>query len=483
MSLRTISVVLLTLAAVCAGGAVCAAEKQPLNVLVIVSDDMTPRLGAMGYDQVRTPNLDRLARRGVLFDKAYCQYPLCGPSRASFMTGLRPDSTGVYDNATHIRAHQPDCVTMGQFFKQRGYQSLRIGKMFHYGVPYEIGTNGAGDDEATWTARFNPAGIDVEDEWSITNYMPRKGKHPDGRPSLGAALAWRADEGGDLVQTDGMIAAETIRLLREHQDKPFFIGCGFFRPHVPDVIPKEYLDLYPLDSIKLPTEPAEHLEHIPPIALWVKPANYGIAPDDLRKFLRAYYAAMSFVDAQVGKVIDAVDELGLADNTVIVFFSDHGWLLGEHGGQWQKMQLFELSAKVPLIISAPGGMSRGKTCDRPVELVDLYQTLAELAGLAAPANLEGHSLLPLLADPEAAWDHPAYTQVQRRVGKGKDRKMIMGRSVRTQRYRYTEWGDGGEFGIELYDYDKDPHEWHNRADHPSSKKLLAELKPLLAARP
>jgi uncharacterized sulfatase len=404
------------------------------------------------------------------------------------MTGLRPDSTGVLNNATHIRRHQPDCVTMGQMFKQHGYLSARIGKMFHYGVPYEIGTNGTGDDEATWSLRVNPAGIDVEDEWSITNYMPRKGKHPDGRPSLGAALSWRADDGGDLVQTDGMIASETIRLLRENKDKPFFIACGFFRPHVPDVIPKEYLDLYPLDKIKLPTEPAEHVQHIPPIAFWVSPANYGIAPDDLRQFLRAYYAAMSFVDAQVGRVLDAVDELGLADNTVVVFFSDHGWMLGEHGGQWQKMQLFEMSAKVPLIISAPG-MSRGKPSERPVELVDLYQTLAELTELPAPANLEGHSLVPLLRDPNAKWDHPAYTQVTRGAAVGTyakpkpGQKAIMGRSVRTQRYRYTEWGDGGARGIELYDYDKDPHEWHNRADHPSSKKLIGELKALLTAKP
>ncbi len=464
-----------------------AADNRPMNVLLIVSDDLTPRLGCLGYDQVKTPNIDRLARRGVLFERAYCQFPLCAPSRASFMTGLRPETSGVLTNATHIRDNQPDCITMGQLFRNNGYVSARVGKIFHYGVPKEIGTDGSGDDEKTWDIRINPAGKDVDDEDTIINYMPRPGRHPDGRPQLGAAIAWRSDEGPDDLQTDGKVASETIRLMRENRDRPFFLACGFYRPHVPSVAPSRWFELYPFEQVQLPREPAEHVAKIPPVAMWVPKPNYGIADDDMRRFTRAYLATISFMDAQVGRVLDALEELGLADRTIVVFTSDHGWLLGEHGGQWQKMSLFEMSAKVPLIIAAPGAAGNGQKSGRTVELIDILPTVADLCGLKAPAAVQGASLRPLLEDPAASWDRPAYTIVSRGVRVGTDqargkRKGIMGRSVRTERYRYTEWGPDGQHGAELYDYQSDPNEWNNLADDPAAAAVRQQLKRLLTAQ-
>ncbi|MBI1368290.1 MAG: sulfatase-like hydrolase/transferase [Planctomycetes bacterium] len=465
-------VIVLAAALVVCAGSVARAEAKKLNVLLIMSDDLSCRLGSYG-GEFKSPQIDKLAARGVLFEHAYCQYPLCNPSRASFMAGQRPDTTRIITNGPNLRELHPDCVTMAQLFKESGYFSARVGKIYHYGVPREIGTNGAGDDPQSWNVRINPAGKDIEDENEIINYMPgakppKKGERAD---NLGAALSWRADDGADTLQTDGKVADETIKLLREHKDGPFFIACGFYRPHVPDVIPKGYLDNYPMDSVKLPVEPEEHLKKIPPAAFFRRETFTKIDADKLRTFKRAYMSAVSFMDAQLGRVIEAVDELGLADSTVIVFVSDHGWMLGEHGSEWEKQQLFEMSAKVPMIIVAPGMKGNGSKSGRAVELLDVYPTVADLCGLKAPAAIEGVSLRPLLADPAAAWDHPAYTQV--RHGKND------GRSVRTERYRYTEWGDDGDKGAELYDYEMDPNEWNNLADDPGSKELREKMKALL----
>jgi arylsulfatase A-like enzyme len=277
-------------------------------------------------------------------------------------------------------------------------------------------------------------------------------------------------KGTDDEQTDGKVANETIKMLEAHKDGPFFIGCGFYRPHVPDIATKPYFDLYPLEKVTLPVEPPEHIAAIPPIALTVKPLNYDLEPEKLRIFKRAYHAATSFVDAQFGRVMEAVQRLGLEDNTVIVVWSDHGWCLGEHG-QWQKMLLFEESAHVVLMIKAPRAEGNGTTCPRTVELLDLYPTLADLCGLTPPARLEGKSLRPLLRDPNASWDLPAFTQVTRKGG-------VMGRSIRTEQWRYTEW-DSGKKGKELYDQNADPHEYHNLAKDPQYAKTVAELSARL----
>jgi uncharacterized sulfatase len=338
--------------------------------------------------------------------------------------------------------------------------------MFHYGVPDMIGTSGL-DDDPSWDHVVNPRGRDKDDEKDVINFTPWD-------KNLGASLTWMEAKGTDAEQTDGKVANATIKMLEEHKDGPFFIACGFYRPHVPDIATKPYFDMYPLEDITLPVEPPGHMAGIPSIALTVKPPNYGLDPVKLRTFKRAYYAATSFVDAQFGRVIEALQRLGLEDNTVIVVWSDHGWCLGEHG-QWQKMLLFEESAHVVLMIKAPHAKGNGRVCLRTVELVDLYPTLADLCGLKPPSWLEGKSLRPLLRNPDASWKRPAFTQVTRKTGK---KTSLMGRSIRTEQWRYTEWANGDK-GRELYDQNADPREYRNLANDPKYAKVVAELSSQL----
>jgi uncharacterized sulfatase len=440
-----------------AGSAGAQGASPRLNVLFIAIDDLTCALGCYGHPEVSSPNLDRFASGSVKFDRAYCQFPLCNPSRSSLLSGLRPDTTRIFGNGTRVRKNFPDIVTLPQLFKNAGYFSGRIGKIYHYGVPDMIGTSGL-DDEPSWNSVVNPRGRDKDDEKDVINFT-------SWNKNIGASLTWMEAKGTDAEQTDGKVASETIKMLEAHKDTPFFIACGFYRPHVPDIATKPYFDQYPLESITLPQEP-EHAAGIPPIALTVKPPNYGLDPEKLRIFKRAYYAATSFVDAQFGRVMEAVRRLNLEKNTVIVVWSDHGWCLGEHG-QWQKMLLFEESAHVVLMIKAPGASGNGQVCGRPVELVDLYPTLADLCGLTPPKDLQGYSLRSLLKDPKSSWAHPAFTQVTRRGG-------VMGRSVRTERWRYTEWG-GGKDGRELYDQENDPKEYHNLAGDPKFSQTVEDL--------
>lgn len=445
---------------------VAVAAERKLNVLFIAVDDMNNDLACYGSPLVKSPNIDRLAAKGVKFDRCYCQYPLCSPSRTSLMTGLRPDTTKIYDLKTHFRSTVPDVVTLGQMFQNNGYFSGRVGKIYHYGNPGDIGTSGL-DDKATWNAFVNPAGRDhTALEKDVINYTPKRG--------LGSAMAFLADKmGKDEEHTDGKVATEAIKMLREHKDKPFFIAAGFYKPHTPYITPSKYFDLYSMDQILLPKEPADHLKNVPALALAsTKPYPLlGVTVDHAREAKRAYYAAISFVDAQIGRILDEVDQQKLWDNTVVVFWSDHGYHLGEHG-LWFKQSVFEESARVPMIVIAPG-KAAGKASTRTVELIDLYPTMADLTGVTPPKDLEGFSLRPLLEDPQAKWDHPAYSQVKHGP---------MGRSVRTERWRYTEWADGKQ-GVQLYDHETDPHEYVNLAEDPKHAANVAEMKKLLAAEP
>ncbi|MCX6906445.1 MAG: sulfatase [Verrucomicrobia bacterium] len=470
------------------------ADTPKLNVLHIISDDLCARLGCYGDPMVKSPNIDRLAARGVKFDRAYCQFPLCNPSRASFMTGLRPDTTKVYGNRTMFRETVPDAVSIPQSFKKAGYSVARVGKLFHYGVPTQIGTDGL-DDPVSWEKVVNPKGRDVDDFTMIERIQLAPGEtrttivKATALNELGGRLSWLAADGTDEEQTDGKGAASAVGMLETcaKNATPFYFAVGFYRPHTPYVAPKKWFAMYPLDGIRLPVIPANLAELFPAPALAVqKKEELGMDDDLRRRAIQAYSAATSFMDAQTGKLLAVLDRLNLTDKTVVVFHSDHGYHLGEKN-LWQKMSIFEESARVPLIISVPGNKANGATCLKPVELVSLHKTLTDVCGIAADSKTEGHSLRPLVENPKADWKHAAFSQVTRgaavgtfekgKRGKAKG-KPIMGRSVRTERWRYTEW-DEGRAGVELYDHDNDPAEMKNLANDPKHADAVAQMKRLL----
>ena len=485
-------------------GSNTANAQEPLNFLFISSDDLCSAMNAFGDPRVHTPNLDRLAQKAVVFNRAYNQSPLSGPSRASIMTGYRPDRTGVHDLSGKFRYAMPDAVTMPQLFKNNGYYVARIGKIYHAGVPSDIGLPGS-DDPQSWGITYNPVGRDRTDEYLL-----------QGDPGPGT---WLSLDCSDDELTDAISANLAIALLRgrysnvgsayrgparkdvppRRSKQPFFMAVGFYRPHVPYIAPKKYFDMYP--DVEIPEKMEEEWLTKPAMARRSQIWNGGASEEDCKNAIRAYYASVTFIDAQIGKLLDALEELDLMDNTVIVFWSDHGYMLGEHG-LWQKQNLFEQTAHQPLLIYAPG-FEQGKGCNAIVEMIDIYPTLADLAGLQAPADLDGVSMKPLLEDTERRWDRPAFTQQARtlfgdtaqeaamRNISGPDalfmfnpsiddkHTTIFGRSIRTDRYRYTEWDEGRE-GCELYDYDTDPEEHINLAvGHPEYMVLIKELSAKL----
>ncbi|MFV0592004.1 MAG: sulfatase [Draconibacterium sp.] len=449
-------------------------KDKKYNVVFIVSDDLNNDMACFDYEQVKTPNLDKLRAKGVTFQKNYNQYPLCGPSRASFMTGYRPDNINVENLAQKFRDTKPDAVTMPQAFMKEGYFAGRVGKIYHAGVPAQIGTDGH-DDIASWQERVNPKGRDKTDEDKITWVNHMKGTQSRW---LGGTLSYMEAEGTDEEQTDGMVAAEAVKMIKAHKDGQFFVAAGFYRPHVPFVAPKKYFDMYPLDEIQLPEKRKDDWDLKPEAAKFNLQLDWDMFEYDQKKLIQAYYASITFMDAQVGKILTTLKEEGLEDNTIIVFCSDHGYNLGHHG-QWMKKSLFEHSARNPLIMYVPG-MAEGKDCNRTVEMVDIYPTLADLCGVQAPADLDGVSLRPLLENPQAAWDRPAYTQVLRAPDPSfpGPSKVVRGRSLRTERYRYTEWNRGAD-GIELYDYDTDPNEFTNLAVNPAYSEMMKEFSEKL----
>jgi uncharacterized sulfatase len=442
------------------------------NILFIAIDDLAPVLRCYGNLIAKTPHIDRLAASGVRFDRAYNQLPLCNPTRASVMTGLRPDTIKVYDLDRHFRDEVPKAITLSQTFMRNGWWAGRVGKIYHYDVPASIGTDGF-DDPPSWQETVNPKGRDKADEALIFNAEPHR--------KISAALSWLAADGADEEQTDGMIATEAIKMMQAKRGQPFFLGVGFFRPHTPYVAPRKYFEMYPLKDMRLPYAPKGDRDDIPTAAFAhnCPVPHYGLDQLTLRKALQAYYATISFVDAQVGRLMAALDRLGLVDNTIVVLWSDHGYHLGEHNGIWQKRTLFEQASRTPLIIRAPGARGNGTACTRIVEFVDIYPTLTDLAGLKPPKGLEGRSLRPLLDNPLAKWDGHAITQVLRPADQ-RLAKPVMGRSIRTGRWRYTDWAEGNS-GVELYDHASDPMEFNNLAlePDPEARFVMQQLRKLL----
>ncbi|MEM1068142.1 MAG: sulfatase [Planctomycetota bacterium] len=475
---RTIAVLFFLIAA---DGVASAADRRsedrkPRNVLFIAVDDLACTLGCYGDVLAKTPHIDGLAASGVCFQRAYNQLPLCNPTRASLMTGLRPDQIKVYDLDRHFRDEVPDVVTLPQAFQGAGYSVARVGKIYHYNVPASIGTDGF-DDPPSWQQTINPKGRDKTDEALIYNAEPHR--------KISAALSWLAADGTDEEQTDGMIASEAIQWMENcDADRPFFLAVGFFRPHTPYVAPKKYFDQYPLEQMRLPYAPADDRHDIP-IAAFAHNCpvpHYNLGPSDLLRATQAYYACVSFIDAQVGRLLDSLERLELSNDTVVVFWSDHGYHLGEHQGIWQKRTLFEQSARAPLIMRAPNQLGNGTACPRVVEFLDIYPTLMQLSNIPAPKHLAGRDLSPLLANPNVDWNGIAVTQVLR----PQDDRLsapVMGCSIRTQRWRYTEWAEG-DVGVELYDHHTDPMEFHNLAvdPDPASKAVIKRLRPMLRER-
>lgn len=437
------------------------------NVLFIIADDLNDNLGCYGNRIIKTPNIDRLAREGRIFRNAYTNFPLCGPSRNCFMSGLYPDQTGLYDLHTLLRERAPDVVTMSQHFMNNGYVAARVGKIFHYGNPGEIGTPGH-DDPTSWNETVNPRGRDKDEENLIHSI------DGDGKKGFGARLSWLAADGTDEEQTDGIVATESIRLINKYAaaKQPFFLGVGFYKPHTPYVAPKKYFDMYDPKDMVVPQVPDGYFDTIPGPAqktLHAHKNGIGLSDEMRRTVIRAYYAAISFLDAQVGRVLQGLDEAGLKDNTIVLFTSDHGYHMGEHD-HFQKMTLFENAGRVPLIISAPGMPQRGTEARAFAEMIDFYPTLSDLAGLPKPAMVSGVSLAPVVADPSVSVRESTLTQ------------MPGGYTVRAGNYRYTKWGDGGLDMIEFYDRSTDPEELANQARNPEFRDQIARMDALLEER-
>jgi len=440
------------------------AAKPKYNVIVIASDDLRPALGCYDNPIVKTPNIDKLASQGIRFDRAYTQYPLCNPSRTSLLTGRYPTQTGVMNNELYFRALHPEFVSLPQHFKANGYVTLRSGKIFHGGI----------DDTDAWT---------VGGEARNFTGARRPPVNPDSAERTAHSDRIVVLEGNGETNGDYLMATRAIELLEQYKDQPFFLAIGSVKPHSPPEAPKKFFDLYDVEKIPLPPDFATR-PTVPPgfpeISIASRNTDLFIgreaSPAAAREMIRAYYASVSFMDAQVGRVIDALDRLKLRENTIIMFWGDHGYHLGEKG-RWSKAySLFEVATRVPLIVAIPGG--KAGVSRRTVGLLDLYPTLVELCGLPQPYKLpdklEGHSLASLLRRPNAAWDHPAFSVV---LYQGK-----LGKSVRTERWHYVWWEDG-KAGEMLMDHSNDPLELKNLAGDPAYSQIVKQMRQLLTQIP
>jgi len=445
-----------------------AAEQRP-NVLFIISDDLTSTaLGCYGNTVCKTPNIDRLAARGMRFTQAYCQGTYCGPSRASFMSGYYPHATSVQGYISPREAIG-DRATWPQHFKNAGYYSARVSKIFHMGVPggIEDGSDGV-DDPASWTERFNSQGP----EWKAPGLGETLEGNPDGKKPVvgGNTFVIVAADGDDRVHSDGKTAAKARELIEKHAQQPFFLAVGFVRPHVPFVAPKKYFDMYPAEEMALPEKVPGDWDDIPKSGINYKTSlNMKMDVTRQKKAVSGYYAAVSFMDAQVGKVLDALEKSGQMDNTVIIFTSDHGYHLGEHDF-WAKVSLHDESARVPLIISVPG--KKPGVSDSLVELLDLYPTTAKLCGLEVPARLQGKDISPILNDPQAKVHDTVFS-----VSGSRNGLMLC-----DDRWVFIQYGEDGKGGIELFDMKNDPRQITNLAASLDHVSIVADWKEKITAK-
>lgn len=451
-----------------------AREATPPNVLFIAVDDLRPQLGCYGYDQIKSPNIDRLAGRGLLFERAYCQMAICMASRASLLSGYRPDKGRIYKNNA-LFTHVPDARSLNQHFLNNGYETVAMGKIYHHTSDYENGWS------RPW---FNPKG-----EWEGRGYLDEESqrivreypeKHPNEKRK-GMGPAFESPDVPDNAYADGMTAEHAIQELNRLKDKPFFMAVGFSKPHLPFNAPKKYWDLYSEADVKLSGNPLipegapkEALTNWGELRGYVGMPKKGPMSEDLaRQLIHGYYACISYTDAMVGQVLDELDRLGLAENTIVVLWGDHGWKLGDYG-MWCKHTTFEIDTHVPMIVSAPGMAGNGQRTKALTEFVDIYPTLVDLCGLPLPGHLEGSSMVPVLQDPEIPWKQAAFSQWPARH--------LMGYSIRSGQWRYTEWIDQKTGEIrqrELYDHASGPLAAVNQAADPAMADTVRDLSRLL----
>lgn len=427
-------------------------ENPKKNVLFIVIDDLNNTLACYGHETVLTPNIDKLASQGIKFNQAYCNYAVCNPSRSSFLTGLRPETIGVLNNRVTLNSVRDGRVTMPQLFRNNGYYTMSIGKIFH------------GNAE-----RNDPLAWDEEYKFKTTEL----GKKGEGRNITEGALKWcnwLSAEGTDEDQEDGQTAQKAIEFIKSTHEKPFFLAVGFAKPHDPFHAPKKYYDLYPIENCPPPVLPEEWAPSYPYSLPGETPIFNKFTDQDKREFLRSYYACTSFMDAQVGKVMQALKESGLMDNTLVVFLGDHGYHLGEHNW-WNKVTIYQKGHQAPMIFIDPDAEPKGQDTDAMIEFVDLYPTFADLCNLdSVPDFLQGKSFAKVLDNPDQAFR----SEVNAIVNRGE----MIGRTVKNSKWRYIEWADGDK-GVELYDQVNDPAEYYDLAGDPAYKEVLAEMKPLI----
>ena len=473
-----------------AGAVRAGVASQKKNVLFIAVDDLRPQLGCYGHSRIKSPNIDKLASHGLRFDRAYCQQAVCAPTRASLLTGTRPDTTRVYDLQTPLNTVRPDLVSIPHHFKKNGYETISLGKIYHHAnedpqgwsaPPWQPkgewagGWRGYRDPLSIVAVRQNDAVLRAAYERDL-----KSGKKAT-QPQYGRGPAYEGPDVPDNAYPDGMTCDRAIDELRRLRDRPFFLAVGFLKPHLPFNAPKKCWDLYSPEDIELPSR-SEWPENMPKLAGsdWGELRAYTGIPQTgpvdeatMRMLIHGYYACVSYLDAQVGRVLGELDRVGLRENTLVILWGDHGWKLGDYGA-WCKHTNFELDTHVPMLLSLPGQKSAGGATSALVEYVDIYPTLAEGCGLEVPAQCEGKSMMPLLENPQRKWKAAAFSQYPR--------GSLMGYTMRTERWRYTEWisrQTGEVTARELYDHAISDVVSANLADLPEQASVVRELSAML----